>query len=214
MRWRVKVTAFVVSGMQIINLTLMNMNHIIKLLFLCLFFATACSQEEMNEVLKNHAEMEGQANSIEELCKNMNRDIVALKLIINSSESGDYITGFKELADGSGYTISFSKVVRLSSRMAKKETTVKKEKMVRMVRMVRMAPMAKTVRMVPTVKTVKTVSMGKTDRMVLTVKTVRTVPMAKMARTVPTVKMARMEQTVRTVRKETKDRMGQLLSSL
>lgn len=190
------------------------MNHIIKLLFLCLFFATACSQEEMNEVLKNHAEMEGQANSIEELCKNMNRDIVALKLIINSSESGDYITGFKELADGSGYTISFSKVVRLSSRMAKKETTVKKEKMVRMVRMVRMAPMAKTVRMVPTVKTVKTVSMGKTDRMVLTVKTVRTVPMAKMARTVPTVKMARMEQTVRTVRKETKDRMGQLLSSL
>jgi len=45
--------------MQIINLTLMNMNHIIKLLFLCLFFATACSQEEMNEVLKNHAEMEG-----------------------------------------------------------------------------------------------------------------------------------------------------------
>ena len=25
------------------------MNHIIKLLFLCLFFATACSQEEMNE---------------------------------------------------------------------------------------------------------------------------------------------------------------------
>ena len=102
MRWRVKVTAFVVSGMQIINLTLMNMNHIIKLLFLCLFFATACSQEEMNEVLKNHAEMEGQVNSIEELCKNMNRDIVALKLIINSSESGDYITGFKELADGSG----------------------------------------------------------------------------------------------------------------
>ena len=79
MRWRVKVTAFVVSGMQIINLTLMNMNHIIKLLFLCLFFATACSQEEMNEVLKNHAEMEGQANSVEELCKNMNRDIVALK---------------------------------------------------------------------------------------------------------------------------------------
>ena len=85
------------------------MNHIIKLLFLCLFFATACSQEEMNEVLKNHAEMEGQVNSIEELCKNMNRDIVALKLIINSSESGDYITGFKELADGSGYTISFFK---------------------------------------------------------------------------------------------------------
>lgn len=85
------------------------MNHIIKLLFLCLFFATACSQEEMNEVLKNHAEMEGQANSVEELCKNMNRDIVALKLIINSSESGDYITGFKELADGSGYTISFFK---------------------------------------------------------------------------------------------------------
>ena len=39
----------------------------------------------------------------------MNRDIVALKLIINSSESGDYITGFKELVDGSGYTISFFK---------------------------------------------------------------------------------------------------------
>ena len=188
------------------------MNHIIKLLFLCLFFATACSQEEMNEVLKNHAEMEGQANSVEELCKNMNRDIVALKLIINSSESGDYITGFKELADGSGYTISFFKSGTIVIKNGEK--MVKKEKMVRMVRMVRTVPMAKTVRMVPTVKTVKTVSMGKTDRMVLTVKTVRTVPMAKMARTVPMVKMARMEQTVRTVRKETKDRMGQLLSSL
>lgn len=60
--------------------------------------------------------------------QNMNRDIVALKLIINSSESGDYITGFKELADGSGYTISFSKVVRLSSRMARKETMVKRRR--------------------------------------------------------------------------------------
>ncbi|HJH46905.1 MAG TPA: DUF4988 domain-containing protein, partial [Bacteroides fragilis] len=85
------------------------MNHIIKLLFLCLFLVASCSQEEINEVLKNHAEMEEQANSIEELCKNMNRDIVALKLIIDSSESGDYITGFNELADGSGYTISFFK---------------------------------------------------------------------------------------------------------
>lgn len=85
------------------------MNHIIKLLFLCLFLVASCSQEEINEVLKNHAEMEEQANSIEELCKNMNRDIVALKLIIDSSESGDYITGFNEPADGSGYTISFFK---------------------------------------------------------------------------------------------------------
>lgn len=85
------------------------MNHIIKLLLLCLFLVASCSQEEINEVLKNHAEMEEQANSIEELCKNMNRDIVALKLIIDSSESGDYITGFNELADGSGYTISFFK---------------------------------------------------------------------------------------------------------
>lgn len=50
------------------------MNHIIKLLFLCLFFATACSQEEMNEVLKNHAEMEGQVNSIEEPPGELNLD--------------------------------------------------------------------------------------------------------------------------------------------
>lgn len=102
------------------------MNHIIKLLFLCLFLVASCSQEEINEVLKNHAEMEEQANSIEELCKNMNRDIVALKLIIDSSESGDYITGFNELADGSGYTISFFKVAPLSSRMARKEMTARK----------------------------------------------------------------------------------------
>lgn len=85
------------------------MKHIIKILFLSLFFAISCSQEEINEVLKNQAEMEGQANSIEELCKNINRDIITLKLIIDSPESGDYIIGFKELADKSGYTISFSK---------------------------------------------------------------------------------------------------------
>lgn len=36
------------------------MNHIIKLLFLCLFLVASCSQEEINEVLKNHAEMEEQ----------------------------------------------------------------------------------------------------------------------------------------------------------
>lgn len=106
------------------------MNHIIKLLFLCLFFATACSQEEMNEVLKNHAEMEGQANSIEELCKNMNRDIVALKLIINSSESVIILPVSRNLQMEAAIPSVFSKVVRLSSRMARKETTVKKEKMV------------------------------------------------------------------------------------
>lgn len=39
----------------------------------------------------------------------MNRDIVVLKLIINLFELGDYIIGFKEFVDGSGYIISFFK---------------------------------------------------------------------------------------------------------
>lgn len=166
------------------------MNHIIKLLFLCLFLVASCSQEEINEVLKNHAEMEEQANSIEELCKNMNRDIVALKLIIDSSESGDYITGFQRTLRMEAAIRSVSlRVAPLSSRMARKEMTARKGKTVKMVRMVRTAPMAKMVRMVP---------MAKTELMV---------PAARMVRMVPMVKTELTVRMVKTVRKEIREKM-------
>lgn len=84
------------------------MKNIIQLLFLCLL-VSACSQEEINEALRQQAQMEEQMTRLEEICKAMNSDLVTLKVIINAPDNGDYITGFKELADGSGYTISFIK---------------------------------------------------------------------------------------------------------
>lgn len=84
------------------------MNKIIKVLLLCLL-VSSCGQKEMNEVYKHQAEMEEQAAGLEKRCREMNESITALKILIDAQESGDCVTGFKELADGSGYTITFAK---------------------------------------------------------------------------------------------------------
>lgn len=46
----------------------------------------------------------------------MNESITALKILIDAGESGDYVTGFKELTDGSGYTITFAKAGTITIR--------------------------------------------------------------------------------------------------
>ena len=98
----------------------------------------------------------------------MNEDIYNLQVIVNTDRIGDNITHIEELADGAGYTISFSKSAPITIRNGKKGDTGpdgdagkdgidgtdgKDGVMVRMVRTVRMAwmvPMAKMVSTVPT----------------------------------------------------------------
>lgn len=92
-----------------------DMNKIIKVLLLCLL-VSSCVQKEMNEVYKYQAEMEEQAAGLEKMCGEMNESITALKILIDAGESGDYVTGFKELTDGSGYTITFAKAGTITIR--------------------------------------------------------------------------------------------------
>lgn len=91
------------------------MNKIIRILLLGLL-VSACSRQEMSEIYSRQAEMEGQADELEKRCKAMNEAIAALKIVIDIPESGDYVTGFGELADGSGYAIDFARAGTITIR--------------------------------------------------------------------------------------------------
>ena len=59
----------------------------IKILLLLLLMS-ACSQEEMNEALRRQALLELETGRLEALCKAMNEDLLALKVVITAPESG------------------------------------------------------------------------------------------------------------------------------
>ena len=58
-----------------------------------------------------------------DLCKKLNEDIYNLQVIVNTDRIGDNITHIEELADGAGYTISFSKSAPITIRNGKKGDT-------------------------------------------------------------------------------------------
>ena len=94
----------------------------IKILLLLLLMS-ACSQEEMNEALRRQALLELETGRLEALCKAMNEDLLALKVVITAPESGDYIIKVEELANGSGYVIDFLKTGPITIRHGEKGST-------------------------------------------------------------------------------------------
>ena len=73
---------------------------------LCIF--SACH----NDIWEAIDELDGRVTKLEELCKEMNTNIVSIQTIVNVQQSGDYITGIVEVKkDGKviGYTITFGK---------------------------------------------------------------------------------------------------------
>ena len=77
------------------------------LLTLTVCFFTACHKDIWAE-LEN---LDQRVTKLEELCKEMNTNIVSIQTIVNVQQSGDYITGIVEIKkDGKviGYTITFA----------------------------------------------------------------------------------------------------------
>ena len=77
------------------------------LLTLTLCFFTACHKSIWEE-LEN---LDQRVTKLEELCKEMNTNIISIQTIVNVQQSGDYITGIVEIKkDGEviGYTITFA----------------------------------------------------------------------------------------------------------
>ena len=78
------------------------------LLTLTICFFTACHKDIWAE-LEN---LDQRVTKLEELCKEMNTNIISIQTIVNVNQSGDYITGIVEIKkDGKviGYTITFGK---------------------------------------------------------------------------------------------------------
>ena len=78
------------------------------LLTLTLCFFTACHKSIWEE-LEN---LDQRVTKLEELCKEMNTNIISIQTIVNVNQSGDYITSIVEIKkDGKviGYTITFGK---------------------------------------------------------------------------------------------------------
>ena len=78
------------------------------LLVLTICFFTACHKNIWAEL----DELDQRVTRLEELCKEMNTNIISIQTIVNVNQSGDYITGIVEIKkDGKviGYTITFGK---------------------------------------------------------------------------------------------------------
>lgn len=80
------------------------------ILVLCvLASALACSKfddTKLWEAIKSNTE---RIVSLEKICAQMNEDIKNLQTIVSALQGKDYVTNVSPLADGTGYTISFSK---------------------------------------------------------------------------------------------------------
>ena len=59
--------------------------------------------------LNRQGDQRKELQELTDLCKKLNEDIYNLQVIVNTDRIGDNITHIEELADGAGYTISFSK---------------------------------------------------------------------------------------------------------
>ena len=78
------------------------------LLTLTVCFFTACHKDIWAE-LEN---LDQRVTKLEELCKEMNTNIISIQTIVNVNQSGDYITGIVEIKKNGeviGYTITFGK---------------------------------------------------------------------------------------------------------
>lgn len=81
-------------------------------IILCTLLTTlvsGCMKEDMNEALRREAELNVRIGNIREWCTNANNELILLHSIVNAESTSDYIESISDLADGSGYTISFHK---------------------------------------------------------------------------------------------------------
>lgn len=99
----------------------------IYLLLLLIPLLHGCKESDFNDLLDRQGDQRKELQELTDLCKKLNEDIYNLHVIVNTDRIGDNITHIEELADGAGYIISFSKVLRLLSVTGRKEIPVRME---------------------------------------------------------------------------------------
>lgn len=92
----------------------------IYLLLILIPLLLCCKESDFNDLLDRQSNQKKELQDLTELCKKVNEDIFNLQVIVNTGKIGDYITHIEELADGTGYIISFSKSAPITIRNGKK----------------------------------------------------------------------------------------------
>lgn len=95
----------------------------IYLLLLLMPLLHGCKESDFNDLLDRQGDQRKELQELTDLCKKLNEDIYNLQVIVNTNRIGDNITHIEELADGAGYTISFSKSAPITIRNGKKGDT-------------------------------------------------------------------------------------------
>lgn len=95
----------------------------IYLLLLLMPLLHGCKESDFNDLLDRQGDQRKELQELTDLCKKLNEDIYNLQVIVNTDRIGDNITHIEELADGAGYTISFSKSAPITIRNGKKGDT-------------------------------------------------------------------------------------------
>lgn len=95
----------------------------IYLLLLLIPLLHGCKESDFNDLLDRQGDQKKELQELTELCRKLNEDIYNLQVIVNIDKIGDNITHIEELADGTGYTISFSRSAPITIRNGKKGNT-------------------------------------------------------------------------------------------
>ena len=95
----------------------------IYLLLLLIPLLHGCKESDFNDLLDRQGDQRKELQELTDLCKKLNEDIYNLQVIVNTDRIGDNITHIEELADGAGYTISFSQSAPITIRNGKKGDT-------------------------------------------------------------------------------------------
>ena len=95
----------------------------IYLLLLLIPLLHGCKESDFNDLLDRQGDQMKELQELTDLCKKLNEDIYNLQVIVNTDRIGDNITHIEELADGAGYTISFSQSAPITIRNGKKGDT-------------------------------------------------------------------------------------------
>lgn len=95
----------------------------IYLLLLLMPLLHGCKESDFNDLLDRQGDQRKELQELTDLCKKLNEDIYNLQVIVNTDRIGDNITHIEELADGAGYTISFSQSAPITIRNGKKGDT-------------------------------------------------------------------------------------------
>ena len=79
------------------------------LLLICAIALFGCNKEyDDSELRKNMEDLANRVAKLEELCKTMNGEISSMHTIVDALQKREHITSVSELADKSGYTITFA----------------------------------------------------------------------------------------------------------